>query len=93
MGNTSSGQNGRWAAVRDEVVSFLRNWLPAEAVVVYRAMILEDPVNWYRHPHFAGGIILEHGLRGNGIDERTLGVANLDQIWPELLKAAVEPQE
>jgi hypothetical protein len=78
--------------LRDEVVAFLRRWLPSEARQIYRAMMLEDPENWGRHPHFAGGIIVQHALRGNGIDERVLGVADLNAIWPELLQAAVEPQ-
>jgi hypothetical protein len=73
-----------------EAVAFLRDWLPDEAKDVYRAMIREDPLNWSRHPHFAGGIILKDALRGNGIDEKTLGVPDLNKIWPELLEAALD---
>jgi hypothetical protein len=52
-------------------------------------MIAADPEGWWRDPHFAGGIIPRHALRGNGLDERALGVADLDRIWPELLRLAV----
>jgi hypothetical protein len=75
--------------VRDEAVSFLRAWLPAGARETYRRMIAADPEGWWRDPHFAGGIIPRHALRGNGLDERALGVADLDRIWPELLRLAV----
>jgi hypothetical protein len=78
-------------AIRREAVEFLRWWLPEGAKRVYRDMIREDPENWCRHPHFAGGIIVKHALRGNGIDERALGIPDLDAVWPELLQAAVEP--
>ena len=76
-------------AVRDEVVGFLRDWLPAEARRAYRALIDEDPAGWTRHPHFAGGVIVTHALRGNGLDERTLGIPDLDAAWPDLLHRAV----
>ncbi|HEX6924559.1 MAG TPA: hypothetical protein VF167_03990 [Longimicrobiaceae bacterium] len=75
--------------VRDQVVAFLRDWLPERAREVYREMILRDPEGWHRDPHFAGGIILEHALRGNGIDERALGVRDLTPLWPDLLRRAV----
>lgn len=77
-------------AIRREAVEFLRRWLPEEAKRVYREMIREDPENWCRHPHFSGGIIVKHALRGNGIDERALGIPDLDAVWPDLLQAAVE---
>jgi hypothetical protein len=72
------------------VVAFLRDWLPAEAKRTYRAMIAEDPDHWYRHPHFAGGIITDHALRGNGINEKVLGVENLEAVWPALLELALQ---
>lgn len=68
------------------VVAFLREWLPAQAKETYRAMMAEDPDHWHRHPHFAGGIIREHALRGNGITETVLGVKDLDEVWPALLE-------
>lgn len=71
------------------VVAFLRDWLPAEAKRTYRAMIADDPDHWHRHPHFAGGIIAEHALRGNGITEKVLGLENLDEVWPALLELAL----
>lgn len=75
--------------IRDEIVRFLRDWLPSRAVATYRQMILSDPEGWWKHPHFAGGIILEHALRGNGITERVVGVRSLDALWPQLLEEAV----
>lgn len=71
------------------IVEFLRDWLPAEAKETYRAMIAEDPYHWHRHPHFAGGVIREHVLRGNGITEKVLGVRDLDEVWPALLVRAL----
>jgi hypothetical protein len=79
--------------VRHEVVAFLRQWLPDEAKEVYRQMIRDDPVNWWRDPHFASGIIEKHALRGNGITERVLGVSDLGAIWPDLLLAALDLPE
>lgn len=79
----------RGGALRDEAVAFLREWLPDEARRAYREMIEEDPLLWSRHPHFAGGLIVEHALRGNGIDEHALGVPDLDAVWPDLLRRAV----
>jgi hypothetical protein len=76
--------------LRDAVVAFLRDWLPPEARRKYRELILANPDEWTEDPHFAQGIIPEHALRGNGIDEKVLGVSNLDAIWPDLLKRAVE---
>ncbi len=74
-----------------EVVAFLREWLPEEAKRTYRAMIEEDPENWSRHPHFQGGVIVNHALRWNGIDEEALGIPDLDSVWPELLRLALSP--
>ena len=71
------------------VVAFLREWLPEPAKAVYREMIAEDPDHWPRHPHFAGGIIAEHALRGNGITEKILGVRDLEEVWPGLLELAL----
>ena len=71
------------------IVAFLRDWLPAEAKRTYRAMLAADPDHWHRHPHFAGGIIQEHALRGNGITEKVLGVQSLDDVWPALLEMAL----
>ena len=71
-------------------MEFLRNELPPEARRVYRELIRADPENWSRDPHFAGGIIVDHMLRGNGLDEVALGVSDLGPIWPELLRMAVE---
>ena len=71
------------------VVAFLRDWLPAQAKETYRGMIAEDPDHWHRHPHFAGGVIAEHALRGNGITEKVLGVKDLEEVWPALLELAV----
>jgi hypothetical protein len=79
--------------VRDAVVAFLRDWLPAEARRTYRAMIREDPLGWSKSPHFGQGVIVEHALRGNGLDEKTLGVSDLERIWPELLRRAVEEEK
>lgn len=76
---------------RDAVVAFLREWLPEEAKRTYREMIERDPENWSRHPHFRSGIIVRHALRGNGIDERALGVPDLDAVWPDLLLRALHP--
>jgi hypothetical protein len=78
--------------VRDEVVAFLREWLPREAQDMYRQMIQENPDGWSRDPHFAGGLVSEHFLRGNGIDERVLGILDLDRVWPDLLRRAVEEE-
>lgn len=74
------------------VVAFLRDWLPAQAKRTYRSMIAADPDHWHRHAHFAGGIIPEHALRGNGITEKVLGVRSLDAVWPELLVLALREE-
>lgn len=73
-----------------EAVRFLAAWLPVEAKQVYRELIQTDPVGWSRHPHFTGGIIVQHALRGNGITEQVLGVADLNAVWPALLRSALE---
>jgi hypothetical protein len=79
-------------AVRDAAVAYLRDWLPADARRVYRGMIEDDPEHWHRDAHFAGGVVVDHLLRGNGLDERALGVRDLDGVWPELLRLAVEEE-
>lgn len=76
-------------AIREEAVEFLRSWLPERAKSVYRTMIAEDPECWRAHPHFAGHIIVEHALRGNGITEEALGVTCLEAVWAELLELAL----
>jgi hypothetical protein len=80
-------------AVRAEVVAFLRGWLPERAKAVYRTMVAEDPEGWRAHPHFAGDLIVEHALRGNGITAEGLGVTCLKRIWPELLELALNAEE
>ena len=75
--------------VRAEVVAFLREWLPAPARSKYREMIAKDPEGWHRHAHFGEGVAIVHFLRGNGLDERALGVRSLEGLWPELLREAV----
>jgi hypothetical protein len=76
--------------VRDAVVAFLRDWLPADARRKYRSMIADNPDNWAADPHFANGVIVKHALRGNGIDEKVLGVRSLEAVWPDLLRRAVQ---
>ncbi|MQA90573.1 MAG: hypothetical protein GEU90_10105 [Gemmatimonas sp.] len=77
-------------SVRDAAVAFLRDWLSSEAKRRYRSMIAENPDGWPADPHFADGIIVKHALRGNGIDEKVLGVRNLESVWADLLKRAVQ---
>ena len=72
------------------VVAFLREWLPPQARSTYRQMIAEDPEHWFRQPHFTGGIIPEHALRGNGITEKVLGVPDLEAVWPAILEMALQ---
>ena len=73
----------------ESVVAFLKDWLPHQARTAYQQMIREDPIGWWRDPHFAGGVIPRFALRGNGITERALGVADLNPLWPDLLARAV----
>jgi hypothetical protein len=75
--------------VRDEVVEFLRGWLPEPAKRSYRGMMVRDPRNWQRHPHFRRGVIVRHALRGNGFTEELLGVPSLEPYWADLLARAV----
>jgi hypothetical protein len=77
----------------EQIAAFLRDWLPEEAIHEYRRMIREDPANWWHDPHFENGLILRFALRGNGITERALGVADLSPLWPELLARAVAEDE
>jgi len=91
MGDGFSGRSRAAQQRWQEAVAFLRQWLPPEALLVYREMIRENPKGWHLDPHFSGGIIVEHALRGNGIDERALGVEDLNAVWPALLREAVEP--
>jgi hypothetical protein len=74
---------------RASLIAFLRDWLPEEAKQVYRDMIRAAPDSWWQDPHFDGGIILEYALRGNGFNEKALGVKNLEPLWPDLLAHAV----
>jgi hypothetical protein len=76
-------------ATRDEVADFLRRWLPPAALDTYARLMASDPANWSRHPHFRGGLVVRCALRGNGYTERLLGVASLDEVWPDLLERAV----
>jgi hypothetical protein len=74
---------------RDEVSAYLRRWLPPAARDAYARLICSDPSGWMRDPHFHGGLIVRCALRGNGYTERLLGVASLDDVWPDLLERAV----
>ena len=81
------------AKVRDEVVEFLRAWLPEAAKRTYRRMMARDPANWKRDPHFHRGVIVRHALRGNGFTEKLLGVRSLEPYWADLLARAVRDDE
>jgi hypothetical protein len=76
--------------VQAAVVEFLRDWLPPHVQRAYRDLIRDDPANWFRHPHFSRGVIVNDALRGNGYDESALGVDDLEPLWPELVRLAVE---
>jgi predicted GNAT family N-acyltransferase len=76
--------------IRDEVTAHLRRWLPPAARAAYARLIDADPAGWSRHPHFRGGLIVRCALRGNGYTERLLGVSSLDEVWPDLLRRAVD---
>lgn len=78
--------------VRDEVVAFLRGWLPEPAKRTYRAMIARDPRDWKRDPHFRRGVIVRHALRGNGFTEEVLGVPSLEPYWADILARAVRDE-
>ena len=73
----------------DEVAAFLRRWLPEGVRAEYRRIMAADPAGWPHHPHFAGGLIVRHALRGNGVDEHALGVPSLEPLWREALARAV----
>ncbi len=75
---------------RDQLIAFLRDWLPEDAKQIYRDMIQCAPDSWWEDPHFQGGIIIDYALRGNGFDEKALGVINLEPLWPSLLARAVD---
>jgi hypothetical protein len=77
--------------LREDVVRFLRQWLPPDAVRAYRDAIRQDPYGWFRSPHFASGYVVQHLFRGNGITESALGVPSLEPYWPDLLREAVQP--
>jgi hypothetical protein len=79
--------------VRQAAVAFIRQWLPERAQAVYRALIAEEPESWRAHPHFAGGLIVEHVLRGNGLTEEALGVADLNEVWHDLLELALREEQ
>lgn len=74
---------------RCAIIQFLREWLPPRVRSTYRQMMVDDPGGWHLDPHFAGGIILRHALRGNGINVPLTAGVDLDAEWPELLRAAV----
>ena len=78
--------------LREEAVAFLSNWLPERVKAVYRALIDEGPESWRAHPHFAGGVIVDHVFRGNGLTEDTLLVEDLNEVWPELLHLALNSE-
>ena len=78
--------------LRQEAVDFLRAWLPERVKSVYRTLIEEGPESWRAHPHFAGGVIVDHVFRGNGLTEEALGVEDLNQVWPELLRLALSSE-
>ena len=78
--------------LRDEAVAFLRSWLPERVKAVYRALIEESPESWRAHPHFAGAVIVDHVFRGNGLTEDALGVKDLNEVWPELLRLALSSE-
>ena len=79
--------------VCEEVVEFLRDWLPEPAKQAYRGLMERDPQNWPRDPHFARGVIVRHALRGNGYTEELLGVPSLEPYWADLLARAVRGDE
>jgi len=79
--------------VRDEIVDFLRGWLPEPAKRSYRRMMARDPQNWKRDPHFRRGVIVRHALRGNGYTEKLLGVPSLEPYWADLLARAVRDDD
>lgn len=79
--------------VENEVVEFLRDWLPEPAKRTYRGMMARDPLNWKRDPHFGRGVIVRHALRGNGYTEKLLGVPSLEPYWAELLARAVREDD
>jgi hypothetical protein len=72
-----------------EIIGFLREWLPSSAISTYRTLMLEAPDRWSQHPHFGGGLVVRHMLRGNGLPEELVRTELLDAIWPELLWRAV----
>lgn len=73
----------------DELAAFLRRWLPDGVRAEYRRIMAADPAGWPLHPHFAGGLVVRHALRGNGVDEHALGVPSLEPLWKEALARAV----
>ena len=79
--------------VENEVVEFLRDWLPEPAKRTYRGMMARDPLNWKRDPHFRRGVIVRHALRGNGYTEKLLGVPSLEPYWARLLARAVREDD
>jgi len=77
---------------REAAVSFLRQALGDDiASNIWEQM--ESDADWSIKNHMSVGMGVRNSLRRRGFDERLLRVADLDDIWAELLRDAVAPRE
>lgn len=69
----------------ERIVEFLAELFGTEGIEKLRGMIEADD-EWWAGIHFAGGMDIRNRLRDNGFDEAELGIANLDNVYVELLE-------
>ena len=83
----------RASAAWDQAVSFLRDYVPEnvkQQILTMREM--NDPT-WPAAYHMDWGMGIRNALRQRGFGEVEMGVANLDNIYVELVEAAVVKQQ
>lgn len=79
----------------NDAVRYLINSLPGDILTQFRTWVVADPDNWVETQapvgwHFYGGMQLRNHLRDGGFTEDGLGVMNLDDVYIDLIREAVE---
>jgi hypothetical protein len=70
-------------------VRFLRKELPTDVQVQIRGKIEANDGEWPWAYHQVWGMSIRNLLRTNGFGEREFGIANLDNVYVELVEQAV----
>lgn len=75
---------------KEKAIEYLSEYFPEELKVEIRYVMNEYGEDWIAPYHFGWGMSIRNKLRDSGFGEEFFEINNLDDIYVELIEAAVK---